>query len=135
MVFTSERSGSPDLYVLDLHGSASARPLVTGPALEDAADISPDGERLLFVSTRGGNADVFVMPFRPQDPDAAGEAVNLTRHAAGDYNPAFSPDGTRVLFSSSRDTAVATSTGPGPRRPTWPASCTSCRPTGAGCGA
>ena len=116
VVFTSERTGSPDLYVLDLHGDAAPRPLVEGPAMEDAAAISPDGGRLLFVSTRDGNADVFEMPFRPEDPSAAGEARNLTRHAAGDYNPAFSPDGTRILFSSSRDTAVATSTGasPGP---------------------
>ena len=116
VVFTSERTGSPDLYVLDLHGDAGPRPLVEGPAMEDAAAISPDGDRLLFVSTRDGNADVFEVPFRPDAPAAAGEARNLTRHAAGDYNPAFSPDGTRILFSSSRDTAVATSTGasPGP---------------------
>ncbi len=116
VVFTSERTGSPDLYVLDLHGDAGPRPLVEGPAMEDAAAISPDGRRLLFVSTRDGNADVFEMPFLPEDPSAAGEARNLTRHAAGDYNPAYSPDGTRILFSSSRDTAVATSTGasPGP---------------------
>ena len=116
VVFTSERSGSPDLYVLDLQGAAAARPLVGGPAMEDAAAISPDGRRLLFVSTRDGNADIFETPFRPEDPAAAGEARNLTSHAAGDYNPAFSPDGTRILFSSSRDTAVATSTGasPGP---------------------
>ena len=116
VVFTSERTGSPDLYVLDLHGDAGPRPLVESPAMEDAAAISPDGRRLLFVSTRDGNADVFEMPFRPEDPSAAGEARNLTNHAAGDYNPAFSPDGTRILFSSSRDTAVATSTGasPGP---------------------
>ncbi len=116
VVFTSERSGSPDLYVLDLHDDAGPRLLVGGPAMEDAAAISPDGRRLLFVSTRDGNADIFQMPFRPDDPHAAGEARNLTSHAAGDYNPAFSPDGTRILFSSSRDTASATSTGasPGP---------------------
>ena len=114
VVFTSERRGNPDLYVLDLEGDAGPRPLVESPALEDAAAISPDGEQLLFVGTRDGNADVFAIPFRPEDPSAAGEAVNLTRHAAGDYNPAFSPDGGRILFSSSRDTAVATSTGAGP---------------------
>ena len=116
VVFTSERSGSPDLYVLDLHDDAGPRLLVGGPAMEDAAAISPDGRRLLFVSTRDGNADIFQMAFRPDDPHPAGEARNLTSHAAGDYNPAFSPDGTRILFSSSRDTAVATSTGasPGP---------------------
>ncbi len=112
VVFTSERSGNPDLYVLDLEDDAGARPLVESPALEDAAAISPDGRRLLFVSTRDGNADIFATPFRPWNPAAAGEAVNLTRHAAGDYNPAFSPDGTRILFASSRDAAVATSTTP-----------------------
>ena len=114
VVFTSERSGSPDLYVLDLHGDAGPRPLVESPALEDAAAVSPDGRRLLFVSTRSGNADVFEMPFRPEDPSAAGEARNLTRHPAGDYNPAYSPDGNRILFSSSRDASVATSTGASP---------------------
>ena len=114
VVFTSERSGSPDLYVLDLEGDGAPRPLVEGPALEDAADISPNGQQLLFVSTRSGNADVFVMPFRPEDPHGAGGAKNLTRHAAGDYNPTFSPDGTRILFSSSRDAAVATSDGASP---------------------
>ncbi|MCY4030146.1 MAG: hypothetical protein OXH75_28030 [Acidobacteria bacterium] len=114
VVFTSERSGSPDLYVLDLEGDGAPRPLVTGPALEDAADISPDGRRLVFVSTRSGNADVFVLPFRPEDPHDAGEPRNLTRHAAGDYNPDFSPDGTRILFSSSRDASVTTSDGASP---------------------
>ena len=114
VVFTSERSGSPDLYVLDLEGDGAPRPLVEGPALEDAADISPDGQRLLFVSTRSGNADIFVMPFRPEEPHGAGEPKNLTRHAAGDYNPVFSPDGTRILFSSSRDASVATSDGASP---------------------
>ena len=114
VVFTSERNGNPDLYVLDLEGRAGARPLVESPAMEDAAAISPDGRRLLFVSTRSGNADIFVMPFQPENPSDAGEAANLTRHAAGDYNPAFSPDGTRILFSSSRDTSVATSSGASP---------------------
>ncbi|MYN67262.1 MAG: hypothetical protein F4X11_19905 [Acidobacteria bacterium] len=114
VVFTSERSGNPDLYVLDLEGDSRPRPLVESPALEDAAAISPDGRRLLFVSTRDGNADIFATAFRPWNPSAAGAATNLTRHPAGDYNPAFSPDGTRILFSSSRDTTVATSTGAGP---------------------
>ena len=121
VVFTSERSGSPDLYVLDLHGDAAARPLIESPAMEDAAAFSPDGRRLLFVSTRSGNADIFVVPFEPEGPPSRAKATNLTQHAAGDYNPAFSPDGTQILFSSSRDTSVATSTAPGPP-PTYLAS-------------
>ena len=102
VVFTSERGGNPDLWVLDLEGPAVPRPLTRTPFLEDAAAFSPDGTRLAFVSTRTGNADIWTMPFRPDGPNAENEAVNLTRHPAGDFNPAFSPDGTRLAFASNR---------------------------------
>ena len=87
VVFTSERTGNPDLYVLDLRDNGAARPLIESDAMEDAAAFSPDGRTLIFVSTRSGNPDIFVIPFVPEDPAAASEATNLTRHEAGDYNP------------------------------------------------
>ena len=87
VVFTSERTGSPDLYVLDLHGNAGPRPLVGGPAMEDAAAISPDGRRLLFVSTRDGNADVFEMPFRPEDPCRGGRGAQPDAARGGRLQP------------------------------------------------
>ncbi|MEE2637658.1 MAG: hypothetical protein VYE68_10535, partial [Acidobacteriota bacterium] len=38
------------------------------------------------------------------DPaEGAAGATNLTRHEAGDYHPAVSPDGAQIVFSSSRD--------------------------------
>ncbi|HSB62085.1 MAG TPA: hypothetical protein VLI67_10220 [Vicinamibacteria bacterium] len=103
LVFTSERRGNPDLYVLDLERPGQPRLLTPSPALEDAAALSPDGATLAFVSTREGNADVFRMAFRPEGPEASSEAVNLTRHPSGDFNPAWSPDGRRLAFSSDRD--------------------------------
>ena len=109
VVFTSERTGSPDLYLLDLEHPGVPRPLLVGDAMEDAAAFSPDGRTLVFVSTRAGNPDIFAMPFVPEDPRAAGEPMNLTRHEAGDYNPVFSPDGTRILFSSNRDASEVSS--------------------------
>ena len=102
VVFTSERAGSPDLYALDLEQAGTPVRLTASDAMEDAADFSPDGRTLVFVSTRTGNPDVYSMRFDPEDPDAGRDAVNLTRHAAGDYSPAMSPDGTQILFSSGR---------------------------------
>ena len=111
IVFTSERNGSPDLYALDLQNPSVPTQLTKSPAMEDAAAFSPDGRRLLFVSTESGNPDIKVMPFAPESPDAAaGKATNLTNHPAGDYQPAFSPDGQWIAFSSNRDTGRAQST-------------------------
>ena len=103
VVFTSERTGNPDLYALDLLEPGKPLRLTESDAMEDAADFSPDGRTLVFVSSRTGDPDVYSMPFDLEHPDATGVPVNLTRHAAGDYNPVFSFDGTQILFSSSRD--------------------------------
>jgi Tol biopolymer transport system component len=100
LVFTSERSGSGDLYALAIGPDTGPVQLTQHRAFDDAAAFSPDGERLAFVSTRDGNADIFIMPFDPADPAAAeAAATNLTRHIGGDFNPSFSPDGNRIAYS------------------------------------
>lgn len=99
LVFTSERKGNAKLYALDLEEGGEPVRLTHHPAMDDAADVSPDGQRLIFVSTRDGDADVFTMPFAPGDTTADDLAENLTRRPAGDFNPAFSPDGTMIVWA------------------------------------
>ena len=49
---------------------------------------------IAFESTRDGNFEIYAM-------DADGEnQTNLTNNAAGDFEPAFSPDGTKIAFTS-----------------------------------
>ena len=121
VVFTSERRGNPDLYVLDLEGDAGPRPLVESPALEDAAAISPDGEQLLFVGTRDGNAS-FAIPFGPR-PVRAGRGVNLKRARDGRLQRPFARGG-RIVSPAAATRRWRRAPGPAPRRPIWPASCT-----------
>jgi Tol biopolymer transport system component len=58
---------------------------------------SPDGRKLLFVSRRDGNPEVYVV-----DADGGGQR-RLTRNPADDRDPAWSPDGRKIAFISTRD--------------------------------
>ncbi len=65
---------------------------VSSPASAEAGS----GERLVFVSDRDGQRDLYAI-----NADGSGLA-RLTSHAAEDTDPACSPDGTRVAFVSDR---------------------------------
>jgi serine/threonine protein kinase len=70
----------------------------TGYAADPA--LSPNGQLLAYASDRqgDGNLDIWV-----QQLTGGGNPVRLTEHEADDYAPSFSPDGSRIVFSSNRD--------------------------------
>ena len=74
--------------------------------MEDQAAFSPDGASLAFVSTQSGNADIYLLPFRPDTTQSMAAATNLTNDPGGDFRPDFSPDGSLLAFSTDRDTPV-----------------------------
>jgi Tol biopolymer transport system component len=55
--------------------------------------ISPDGTQIAFAAV----GDIYVMPVN------GGPAVNLTKDAALDTDPSWSPDGTSLVYSSDKD--------------------------------
>ncbi|MCB9759663.1 MAG: PD40 domain-containing protein [Alphaproteobacteria bacterium] len=80
-----------DLYLLPLEGG-EARVLSRGPAWDQDPRFSPDGERLLYVSDRGGNQDLWVMDL------ASGETSRLTEGAPERFaEGTWSPDGRYVV--------------------------------------
>jgi Tol biopolymer transport system component len=54
--------------------------------------ISPDGEQVAFAAV----GDIYVMP-------VGGAPINLTKDAALDTDPAWSPDGNSLVYSSDKD--------------------------------
>lgn len=69
----------------------------SGPHNDGEPSWSPDGEKILFVSDREGNFDIYVMNADGSSPQ------NLTRNSAWDSEPAWSPDGKKIVFASDRD--------------------------------
>jgi len=59
--------------------------------------LSPDGRKVVFVRETKGNYDLWM-----QTVDGS-ELVQLTDSQFGDFEPQFSPDGSKLLFVSNRD--------------------------------
>ncbi|QJW99602.1 TolB family protein [Frigoriglobus tundricola] len=72
------------------------QPLVPHKAFEESPRFSPDGKKVLWVSTRDGNPDLYTV-----GTDGKG-VTRLTNDPALDLHPAWHPDGTRIAFASGR---------------------------------
>jgi Tol biopolymer transport system component len=106
VVFTSDRSGSADVYRAHPDGSGLER-LTDHPSFDDQGALSPDGAYLAFVSTRDGRANIWLLDIRRRS------LQDLTEGSSGDFRPAWSPDGTQIAFSSDRDSPHTPMSAPG----------------------
>lgn len=103
LVFQSNRP-APDnpgarnhIFTLDLATGRVTQLTSGGNHNDEYPRWSPDGHRIAFSSSRGGNFDIYVM-------DANGRNVTrITDHAANDSTPFWMPDGQSLIFNSDRD--------------------------------
>ena len=86
-IWIVERAGGTARRVTSFQGQASN------------PQLSPDGRQLAFSADYAGNPDVYVVPVD------GGEPTRLTWHPGPDLVQGWTPDGTRVLFTSPRATA------------------------------
>jgi Tol biopolymer transport system component len=93
IVFTSERDGNQEIYVMNSDGSSQTR-LTHNDSPDYTPSWSPDGLKLAFVSERDGNPEVYVMK-----ADGAGVS-RYTANEVVDESPVWSPDGKRLAFVS-----------------------------------
>jgi Tol biopolymer transport system component len=110
LVFTSDRDGNPEIYVMAADGRLQRR-----LTIDAAADVDPAISRhglIVFASDRGGDHDLYAM-------SAEVRSVTRLTHLPGDERaPAFSPDGSQVAFSHGGDLYVMGANGRNLRRVT-----------------
>jgi Tol biopolymer transport system component len=96
-----------DIYVLDLETKQETR-LTSNSVIDAHPDWSPDGSKIAFGSFRNaegnpaGAADIYVM-----NADGTGSLTQLTNTPWEDNDPEWSPDGTKIVFKSTRDTQTS----------------------------
>jgi WD40-like Beta Propeller Repeat len=104
IIFQGEHGSFPeidrDLLIVDPE-SGTVTDLLVGDTIDNHPVWSPDGERVAFSRTDGGNADIYVV-----GADGTG-LVRLTMDPGTDFFPAWSPDGLRLAWCASRDGAPA----------------------------
>jgi serine/threonine protein kinase len=105
IAFISDREDSITLQIWTMNpDGTNLRQLTFGPGDKSHPRWSPDGAKLLYDAPGGrdefGNdlgLDIFVM-----NADRAGEATNLSRSLGDDNEARWSPDGSKIAFTSTR---------------------------------
>ncbi len=98
--FTEDGLG--DIWVMNDDGG-DAKQLTSGESLDTNPVWSPDGSSLAFDSDRDGDGEIWMITnvqhvLTGADP----ELVQLTDNGWEDRHPTWSPDGSRIIFQSSR---------------------------------
>ena len=98
--FAGQSTDASDVWIMRADGTERTNLTEGSDANDGVAAFSPDGEQLVFRSSRNGAFDLYLM-----SKDGS-HVRQLTDDPARDNFPVFSPSGDAIAFSSDRDSGV-----------------------------
>jgi Tol biopolymer transport system component len=93
--------GACGLYTIHPDGKNYGR--ITQSDKDTAPTVSPEGDRLSFMSNLSGNWEIYVTSSTPPVGQPASEPEQVTQSPSNDGLPAWSPDGRWLAFVSDRE--------------------------------
>jgi dipeptidyl aminopeptidase/acylaminoacyl peptidase len=98
---------TPELFIQPISGGA-AKPLAVARPGDSGPQFSPDGKRILFLSSRSGSQQIWLASFDPATgatgnpyPAAPADApFQLTHNSVEPDNARWSPDGKFIIFTA-----------------------------------
>ena len=101
VVFSSDRSGNPMIYLMDATGHNTKRITYAG-RYNASPSWSPDGSKIAFAGYDKQHFDIFLMKANGTGLIRLTSAKNPQNRWADNEDPFFSPDGRHIVFSSNR---------------------------------
>ena len=106
ITFQFGKGNSRSLYLLDIRPHLAVQ-LARGTNPFPTTSWSPDGKHLAFVAQVDDQADIFRVDIECASLfTICSPPMNLTQHVEADTEPAWSPDGTGIVFVTERNGAA-----------------------------